>query len=95
MTITLKEVAQRRTVRRRRIAKSNGTAPVEALRLSRDGATRNAQIRALVTAPPDVRAATLRASVEAAAPYYAQALQNGGELTEMTPAPPSEKFRDD
>jgi hypothetical protein len=95
MTITLKEVAARRTVRRRRIAQSNGAATVEALRFSRDRATRNAQIRALVTAAPDVREAALRASVEAAAPFYAQSLQSGGELTEITRALQSESFRDD
>jgi hypothetical protein len=95
MIITKSEIEARRMMRKRRIAKSNGTAPVEAVRLSRDRATRNAQIRALVTAAPEVREATLRASVEAAAPYYAQSLQNDGELTEMTRALQSESFRDD
>jgi len=95
MTITKSEIEARRMMRKRRIAKSNGTAPVEAVRLSRDRATRNAQIRALVTAPPEVREATLRASVEAAAPYYAQSLHDDGELTEMTRALQSESFRDD
>lgn len=67
----------------------------QAIRFSRDRATRNAQIRSLVTAPPAVRDATLRAGAEAAAPYYAASLQNGGELTEMSAALQDEDFQDD
>lgn len=95
MIITKSEIEARRMMRKRRITKTSGAAPVEAVRFSRDRATRNAQIRALVTAPPEVREATLRASVEVAAPFYAQSLQSGGELTEMTAALQSESFRDD
>lgn len=63
--------------------------------LSSDRETRNAQIRALVNAPLAVREATLRAAAAAAAPYYAESLANGGELTEMTVALQGEDFCDD
>ena len=65
------------------------------IQFSDDRETRNAQIRALFHAPPEVIEATLRAGAEAMAPYYAESLAEGGELTEMTTALQGEPFHDD
>lgn len=61
---------------------------------SSDRDTRHAQIRSLLSAPAAVREATFMASAEAAAPYYAESLANGGELTELTVALQGEPFHD-
>jgi hypothetical protein len=56
---------------------------------------RNAGIRALALAPAHARETAMRQSAIASAPFYADSLTNGGELTELTVALQGEAVRDD
>jgi len=60
---------------------------------SSDPVTRRAQLRQLLTAPPDLRAATLKATGQAAAEYYASP-EGRGELADWR-ALDGEAFHDD